>query len=451
MEDDAGNIVLRVPGRGAGCNAEPLAIQGHMDMVCVKETDSAHDFSMDPIELKRSTIVVDDEARVVVRAVGTSLGSDNAIGCCAGLALGLTPGLDHPPLELLFTADEESGMSGAANLDSSLVRARRLLNLDAEEHGSLYVSCAGGRELVAEWALEEVEFSKDWIPVSFELFNLRGGHSGVDIDKGRTNAAVESLRLLHTVAAELDGFALRSIDSGSFTNAIPRFCRVEFWIYREELDQCRAHLREFAERLVLRASVADPAVEWEFSEISLTEDDCMGVAPKSSVEILRALAQIQDGVFAWSPMIEGLVETSSNVGVVKGDSRKLRLELLSRSSVDEEVMRIQEKMSSLLEHTGATLSYPCEYPGWAADPENALLKQAQKTYANLFGGAPKVKAIHAGLECGILGQRLDGVTMLSFGPEIWNAHTTDEMVFVQSVSQFWSFLTALSRDLCDEA
>jgi len=447
-EDGAGNIVLRVPGRGAGEHSPALAIQGHMDMVCVKDDDRDHDFTSDPIEVSRSTVMVSGESHMVVRAVGTSLGSDNAIGCCAGLALGLTPGLEHPPLELLFTADEETGMTGAANLDPALVRSRRLLNLDAEEHGSLYVSCAGGRDLVAEWDLPEIQLGEEWELVAFELFNLRGGHSGVDIDKGRANAAVESLRLLRDVAGELDGFAMRSIESGGLSNAIPRFFRAEFWVLREDLVRCENYIRDFAEALMIRVSVTDPATEWEFQRVSSEERDRAGVSPEASVAIVRALANIQDGVFAWSVVVDGLVETSSNLGVVRGDSQHLRVELLSRSSVDEEVLRLQNRMSSAFEHTGATVTFHGAYPGWVADPSNPLLRTAKQTYEAVFGEAAKVKAIHAGLECGILGERLDGVDMLSFGPEIWNAHTTDEMVFVSSVSAFWSLLKALARNLC---
>lgn len=450
-EDDAGNIVLRIPGRGGGERSSPLAIQGHMDMVCVKEESREHDFASDPIEVSRSMVMVEGESLEVVRAVGTSLGSDNAIGCSAGLALGLTPDLVHPPLELLFTADEESGMTGATNLDPRLVRARRLLNLDAEEHGSLYVGCAGGRDLVAQWDLTRVELEPGWQLVAFELFNLLGGHSGVDIDKGRANAAIESLRLLRDVAAELDEFALRSIESGSFSNAIPRFCRVEFWVRDDDLPVCERYVREFAEGLMIRASLTDPAAEWDFHRLSDAdaETDRSAIGPEVSLEIVRALAQIQDGVFAWSPVADGLVETSSNIGVVKGDSSHLRVEILTRSSIDEEVLRVQQQMSSALEHTGAGVTFHGAYPGWNADSENPLLSAAKQTYEALFAEPARVKAIHAGLECGILGQRLDGVHMLSFGPEIWNAHTTDEMVFVHSVSAFWSLLTSLVRNLCD--
>ena len=448
-EDDAGNIVLRIPGRGGGERSPPLAIQGHMDMVCVKEDSREHDFASDPIEVSRSTVMVKGESREVVRAVGTSLGSDNAIGCSAGLALGLTPDLVHPPLELLFTADEESGMTGATNLDPRLVRARRLLNLDAEEHGSLYVGCAGGRDLIAQWDFTHVELDPSWQLVAFELFNLRGGHSGVDIDKGRTNAAIESLRLLRDVAAELDEFALRSIDSGSFSNAIPRFCRVEFWVRDDDVPACERYVREFAEGLMIRAALTDPAAEWDFHRISKPVMDRSAVRPAASLEIVRALAELPDGVFAWSPVVDGLVETSSNIGVVKGDSRQLQVGILSRSSIDEEVLRVQHQMSSALEHTGAVVTFHGAYPGWNADPGNPLLSAAKRTYEELFAEPARVKAIHAGLECGILGQRLDGVDMLSFGPEIWNAHTTDEMVFVHSVSAFWSLLAALVQNLCD--
>src|SRR5690606_38664685 len=220
ITDAAGNIVLRTPGRGRGIDCEPLAIQGHMDMVCEKLVDSDHDFERDPIRLRRAIRRLDGREREVLQAHGTTLGSDNGIGCAAALALALTPGLDHPPLELLFTADEEVGMTGAFALEPSMLSARRLINLDAELEGRIYLSCAGGRELHALWGLDRDDRHLDDVAVRVSVAGLRGGHSGVDIHEGRANAIAVLIGLLTAREIDLEGVRLASCNGGGRVNAI---------------------------------------------------------------------------------------------------------------------------------------------------------------------------------------------------------------------------------------
>lgn len=451
QEDEAGNLVLRVPGKGRGVGAAPLAIQGHMDMVCVKDERHEHDFERDPIDVLRATVTLDGDEVDVVTANGTTLGSDNGIGCCAGLALGLASEIDHPPLELLFTADEETGMTGASNLDASMVRARRLINLDAEEMGSLYVSCAGGRDLVAR-----CEYERSLVPSTHRLVHLAcegftGGHSGVDIDDGRENAIVEAVRLVACLSRELDGgICLNEIVATGRSNAIPKRCGVSFWIAPSDLGHCEALVFRGRERLKRHVGTTDPNADVVMTIRETPPGHSrLACTVAQSAELCAALSSLRNGVFSWSASVEGLVETSSNIGVLMLQEGRLELQLLSRSSIDAEILRMQEQMANSLEHIGATVELLGAYPGWKADLNSPLLKVACESYQTTFGASARVKAIHAGLECGILRRQLEGVDMVSFGPEIRNAHTTSEMVVVDSVTRFWKFLTALVSALCD--
>ena len=451
-EDDAGNIVLRVPGRGRGTDAAPLAIQGHMDMVCVKEEGLEHDFERDPIRVRRAVVMLEGEPVEVVTADGTTLGSDNAIGCCAGLALGLASGLDHPPLELLFTADEETGMTGASNLDPRLIRASRMLNLDAEEHGSLYISCAGGRDLSAVWGTPHQGFDDTFALLEVEISGLTGGHSGLDIGEGRANAVVELVKLLVNVFEDTEGLGLRSLQGGTRSNAIPRRASAQLWVPKSQIPAVTECFRREGMECCRRFAVTDPLARTRCDVAALDDDDDdaarVGLGAQDALVILRAIAALRDGVFSWSSEVDDLVETSSNLGVLTMSAEELSIQVLSRSSVDLEVERLQDRMSSVLEHAGADVTFFGAYPGWSPDLDNPLLAAAIDVYRRRFGAPPEVKAIHAGLECGVLKKRLPGVDLLSFGPEIRNAHTTDEMVVVDSVQAFWILLKDLASELC---
>ncbi len=445
-EDHAGNIVLAVPGRGEGADASPVALQGHMDMVCVKDPGVRHDFHRDPIGLQRSTLAENGVTRDVLTAVGTTLGSDNGLGLAAALAVASDPSIDRPPLELLFTADEETGMSGAMRLDGRMITAARLINLDAEEHGSIYLSCAGGRELVAVWDLERDTPRAEDVALRLRVSGLRGGHSGVDIHEGRANAVVVLLSALASGDVELDGVRLASCDGGARPNAIPRVAQAILWCAPRRAEVLTSQLEAAQARIGER--LADEP-EFALTVERVEGDECPGpLSAETSRAMLKALAMLPDGVIAWSKSIDGLVETSNNLGTIATTEKTLTLTCLTRSSRDGALESVQERMQLTLDSSGATTEFKGAYPGWEADLDNPLLKRTTEVFERLFGEAPRVKAIHAGLECGILHQRMPGVKMVAFGPEIRNAHTPDEAVVLDSVEPFYRLISELVRDLC---
>lgn len=451
--DAAGNIVLRVPGRGRGIDAEPLAIQGHMDMVCEKLSHVEHDFERDPIRLRRALRRVGGRDCEVITAEGTTLGSDNGIGCAAALALALIPGLEHPPLELLFTADEEVGMTGAFALDPALVSARRLLNLDAELEGRIYLSCAGGRELHAIWELDRDERHLDDVPVRVTVEGLRGGHSGVDIHEGRANAIAVLISLLTAKEVNLEGVRLAGCEGGGRVNAIARAASTVLWCASSRVRELARQFEAAGRRIAESFAGIDPELVVGFDELPESERESTP-APVSSITsraILEALRNQRDGVLAWSPVIPGLVETSNNLGTIttvageRGDT--IRLIAMARSSKPGALESFQERCERTLEASGASVECKHGFPGWEARVDTELLRTAQASYAALFGRDPILEAIHAGLECGVLNDRVPGLDMIAFGPDIHDAHTPSESLVIDTVEPFFRFVVRLAADL----
>lgn len=446
--DDAGNIVLRVPGRGSGVDSAPVAIQGHMDMVCEKAESSGHDFYHDPIELRRATRSLGGREREVLQANDTTLGADNGIGVATALALGLTPGLDHPPLELLFTADEEQGLTGAFNLDPKLVGARRLINLDAESQGRIYLSCAGGRELHARWELDRDELHHGDVPVRITVQGLRGGHSGVDIHEGRANAISALVEILTDKAVDLEGVRLASCDGGGRANAIAPLAETVLWCARSRVHGLCEAIEQAGRRFALRYEAADPDIVVAFEELPVDHPGVPApVSATTSRAILEALRNQRHGVLAWSSVIPDLVETSNNLGGVSTEGDVLVLVMMSRSSKAGALEAFQERCERYLEASGAEVEYKHGFPGWEARVDTELLAVAEASYRELFGEAVEREAIHAGLECGVLGDRIPGLEMIAFGPDIFDAHTPHESLALDTVEPFWRFVVHLVASL----
>lgn len=447
--DEAGNIVLRVPGRGAGVDSEPLAIQGHMDMVCEKRSDSSHDFYKDPIELRRSVRTIQGREREVLQGQGTTLGSDNGIGVATGLALALIPGLDHPPLELLFTADEERGMTGALGLDPSLVTARRLINLDAESDGRIYLSCAGGRELHAIWELDRDDRHHDDVPVRLSVQGLRGGHSGVDIHEGRANAIALLIAVLIDKEVDLEGVRVGSCDGGGRPNAIARAADTILWCPRSRVRVLADAIEHAGARLAASFAEVDPELEISFVELPAEQLDGVAgpVSAMTSRAILEALRNQTDGVLSLSRVIPGLVETSNNIGSISTEGDQMRLVMLGRSSKRGAIEAFQDRCERTLEASNASVEFHFGFPGWEARVDTQLLRVAETAYEQLFGHPPVREAIHAGLECGVLNDRIPGLEMIAFGPDIFDAHTPTESLALDTVEPFWRFVVQLVAGL----
>lgn len=451
--DDAGNLVLYVPGNGAGKDAAPLAIQGHMDMVCTKREGVAHDFDRDPISLVRDTIDIDGVPREVLRADDTTLGSDNGIGLAAGLAVALDDELDRPPLELVFTADEEVGMTGAEGLDPELVSAKRLLNLDAEEDGSIYLSCAGGRDIFATWMIEREDFAHDDLPVHIHIGGLAGGHSGVEIHLGRVNAIMLLVQALCSPQVELDGVRLGRIDGGGQDNAIPRSASALLWCAKHRAGALVESLEAFMQSAHESMGPRDARnfrFEAKVGEASEREAQ-RAYAPLSAImsqTILKALRNVPDGVLAMSEVLDELVESSTNVGILETHPDEIRLVSLTRSSKKGAIESLQGRMELAMEAAGAEVHFDNAWPGWEANLDNPLVKQTVATFKSVFERPPQIKAIHGGLECGYLSERLPGTHMVAFGPEIRHAHTPDEAIVLDTVPPFFALVRQLVADLC---
>jgi dipeptidase D len=433
--DARGNLVLRVPATPGREGAKPVILQTHLDMVCEKNRDVVHDFDRDPIRPRLDGSWV--------TATGTTLGADNGIGVAAALAAATDPEVKHGPLELLFTLDEETGLTGAKELDPQLLSGRMLLNLDSEEDGVIFVGCAGGEDTLIDVkpAYRSAAFRDS--ALRLEVSGLRGGHSGLNIVENRGNALKLVARVLSALIEEGVSFDLASITGGSKHNAIPREAEAIVVpdpnakakldaITAKALAAFRVELAKIDEGLMISWSPApDPA-----RVLAIADRDRL-------VQLLLALPH---GVLAMSPDIPGLVETSSNLAVVKEEDGKIRVVTSSRSSVAPSLAYVLAQVRSVAALAGAKVTLKDGYPGWKPDLDSKALAVVRQVYREKWEKEPHVTAIHAGLECGLLGEKIPGLDMVSFGPQIEGAHSPDERVNVESVGRFWGALkTVLDR------
>jgi len=425
-QDQVGNLVVRVPGRGKGIDAPPVIVQGHLDMVCEKNSDTAHDFDNDPITPVRNG----DR----IFASRTTLGADNGIGCALGMAAADGEYADHPPLELLFTVDEETGMSGARELDASMLSAARMINLDAEEEGVLFVGCAGGQDTILTRSMRTVPATGPAWNVS--VTGLKGGHSGLDIIKNRANAIRLLAWAIHK-AGETSPLALASLSGGSKRNAIPREAHAIV-----VGDNPTAILRELEPALRTLHQDADPGWTLHVEPASTNTMWADGQA------LLQFILSVPNGVLSMSQAIDGLVETSSNLGVVTTEGQNVHVVVCTRSSN----MPALDEAATAVAFAGQANGFDWKrvggYPGWQPDMSSGMLAITRKVFADLAGSDPEVTAIHAGLECGLLSAKLPHLDMISFGPDIQDAHSPDESVSIPSVAAVSRQFGELLRALC---
>ncbi|NTV60005.1 MAG: aminoacyl-histidine dipeptidase [Chlorobiaceae bacterium] len=427
-EDRAGNLIVRKPATPGMESRKGVVLQAHLDMVPQKNSGNTHDFGLDPIET-----IVDGEW---VRADGTTLGADNGIGVAAAMSVLEAEDIHHGPIEALFTVDEESGMSGASGLLPGVLLGEILLNLDSEDEGELFIGCAGAMNAVFSFPIDDETLPFGYSGFIISVSGLKGGHSGMDIHLGRGNANKVMNRLLHHAFLH-HGLRLASIEGGSLRNAIPRESRARIAIER---DRSEAFLRDFRAQAILiqqELMQADP---------DLQIDVLPGGLPETVFEehalsrFLRAVHACPDGVMRMSGEMTGLVETSNNLAIVKSLPGTVTIECLLRSSVDSSRDDLQMTMQSLFELAGALPSFSGGYPGWKPDRASPVLKTMQAVYEKVFGEKPRVSAVHAGLECGLIGAAYPGLDMISFGPTIRHPHSPGEKVHIGSVAKFWTFL-----------
>ena len=435
-EDSVGNLVLEVPATPGHEQAPLTVLQGHVDMVCEKNSGTVHDFDRDPLKLVLDTV----DGAQIVRADGTTLGADNGIGVALALAAATDPKVVHGPLELLCTIDEEMGMTGAKVLAPDFVHGRQMLNLDSEEDDALYIGCAGGCDATLTW-----RFATKAPPAGSELMRvavegLRGGHSGGDIHLNRGNA----LKLLVQTLAT-DGLLLAELNGGSKRNAIPREASALLAGPKGTLEA----LKEKAAQVQREAVKAAGEKQCQIRVEAVAPKQVPAVASSADTQkLLQGLAAIPSGVLAVHPEVPGLVQTSNNLSVItcEVDAAKGTLQLtvqaLARSSTDAPLKAAVRQICAIGRLAGAEVETGNEYPGWQPNVNSAMLARAKQVYEELFGAEPNVTAIHAGLECGIIGERLGKMDMVSFGPRIEGAHSPDERVYVASVQKAWKFVVA---------
>lgn len=429
------NIVIDVPASAGYEKAPGAVIQGHLDMVCEKAKGSPHDFTKDPIRF-----VYDGDW---LRADGTTLGADNGIAIAMAMAMALDAKSPHPALELLFTVDEETGLTGASSLEPGFLRGKFLLNVDSEDEGVFTVGCAGGKDTHASLALELAS-----VPAGQEAFKLvaggmTGGHSGVDIHLQRANAIQVLVRGLH-VLFELGGVRLADISGGTAHNAIPRDAEALIVVDSGQGDAVRAAIGALEGHLRSEYATTDPKISVALEPGARPGEALTVAATRKALDYLLA---VPHGVADMSKDMPGLVETSDNLARVKLEKGHLTALTSQRSSNMQRLRLLTCRIEGIARLAGGEAQSGEGYPSWQPNMASPLLAKCIAVYKDLFNREPKVEAIHAGLECGIIGAKYEGMDMISFGPTIRSPHSPDERILVESIGQVYDFLTALLRSL----
>ncbi|QEL64855.1 dipeptidase D [Oryzomicrobium terrae] len=444
-QDGAGNLLIRKAGSPGREDEAGVILQGHLDMVCQKNSGTDHDFHRDPIRPVR-----DGDWLV---APDTTLGADNGLGVALALAVLEAEGLSHPPLEVLLTVDEEAGMGGALGLQPGWLRGTRLINIDTEEWGHFYLGCAGGLDVNVDWTLPSNPAPAGWTAARIDLAGLRGGHSGIDIDKGRGNAIKLLVRLLRDLAdAHPGAFRLTGLDGGTARNALAREASATLAANPASLADLQATLLEKAAVIGREYAGVEDRLSARLSTGAPDEAPSPVLSAAAQAALLAAFNAAPHGVARMSQSVAGVVETSNNLGVLTLAGGRARANFMVRSLVDSAALAHARAIADLFAPFVAAgpdcrVTTGDNYPGWRPNPESPLLALAQEVFAKEFpadnGGVAKVEVIHAGLECGIIGAAYPGLDMLSFGPTIRGAHAPGERVEVASVAKCWQLLTAL--------
>ncbi|HSW68125.1 MAG TPA: aminoacyl-histidine dipeptidase [Bacteroidales bacterium] len=433
--DKTGNVIIRKPASPGMENRLGVVLQGHLDMVPQKNSDKTHDFENDPIET-----VIDGEW---VKAKGTTLGSDNGLGVAAAMAVLEDKTLVHGPIEALFTIDEESGMTGAFNLEPGILKGDILINTDSEEEGQLYIGCAGGINGNFKLSYIEESFPSDSKAFRISISGLKGGHSGLDIALGRGNSCKIITRFLYHGIKE-HRLQIASLEAGNMRNAIPREANAIVVIPSSEEKHFGDFFGKLTSAIKAELSVTEPQLNISLEPAARPEK----VMDRKNQEIIvNAIYACPNGVIRMSDAMEGLVETSTNLSIIKSQNGVVTVTCLLRSSVDSAKHDLATMMGSVFELAGAEVVFNGDYPGWKPNPLSTILKLMQEVYNRKFGRIPEIKAIHAGLECGILGAAYPNWDMISFGPTIRYPHSPDEKVNIPSVPKFYDFLVETLKNI----
>ncbi|MEA1997465.1 MAG: aminoacyl-histidine dipeptidase [Gemmatimonadota bacterium] len=439
--DRAGNVVIEVPSTPGDENAPGIIIQGHMDMVCEKTPDSDHDFTKDPVRLvyEREWLTADK----------TTLGADNGIAIAMGLALALDKTVTHPPLELLFTVDEEQGLTGANKLEPGFIMGRILLNIDSEDEGVLTVGCSGGKETVITLPLSFSELPEDYCVCTLAAGGMRGGHSGIDIEKQRANANKLLSRVLYE-AVKACGIRVISLKGGTAHNAIARDAEAVVACSLAKTDVLADIVREFEQTVLNEYASVEKS---PFFRLSRPQDKSSGlripaVTGEDTIKAINLLLALPHGVKGMSMELEGLVETSVNLATVEIKDKALRILTSQRSAVMSKLDALTAEIEAIAALAGAGTESGAAYPAWQADMESPLLARCKRIYRDLYGRESVVEIIHAGLECAVIGARFPGMDMISLGPTIENPHSPEEKLHIPSIGEVWNFIVEILKSYC---
>lgn len=436
--DEVGNVVMSKPAT-PGCEDAPaIILQGHQDMVAEKRGDKKHDFLTDPI-----TTIVDGDW---VKADGTTLGADNGLGCATAMAVLLSDDLMHGPLECLFTVDEEQGLIGANGLQPGFVHGDILLNLDSEEHGQLVIGCAGGQVATAT-----LEYDSEDPTPGFEFFHIqldhfKGGHSGMEIGLGRGNANQQLARFMWECAERFAGIDVAEIGGGGLANAIPREAHAVIGVAAKYADELVKYAAEFRDMIHAEYELTENP-DFTFTCEKATKPETV-IAAYQANDLFSAMFATPNGVQSMSAVVEGLIETSCNLASVKMlPDNRIEVTVHMRSAVDSRRDEIGDRIKALYQLIGCEVVFSDAYVGWAPNKDSQVLKVAEQSFEDLFGKAPRVEALHAGLECGLFLEKMPNLDMISFGPTLKDIHSPSEKANIPSVQEFWKFLQEILRRL----
>ncbi len=435
MVDHVGNVIIKKPSAKGYEDRPGIVLQAHLDMVPQKNSETKHDFDRDPIQA-----YVDGSW---VKAKGTTLGSDNGIGVACALAVLADNKLQHGPLEVLLTIDEETGMTGAFELQPDVLEGDILLNLDSEDEGELYIGCAGGMNTTGRLIYKEDALPSNMRAFEVTIKGLKGGHSGLDINMGRANANKLLFRFLWK-AMEDTGLRIASVEGGNLRNAIPREAFAIVMVSDSEKDNFNLLINEFQGIFKSEFSSTEPDLIFTARE---TEKPSSVMNTEAAEKVVRMVYGIPNGVIEMSAEMPGIVETSTNLAVVKAEGGEVNLMCLVRSSVDSAKINVGAMIQSVMELAGAEVTHDGSYPGWKPDVNSTILRTMKDVYQKHFGKVPEIKVIHAGLECGIIGDVYKNMELISFGPTIRFPHSPDEKVNIESVGKFWNYLIETLKNI----
>ncbi len=435
-KDDAGNILVRKPASAGYENKQAVVLQSHLDMVCEKNSDINHDFNNDPIQT-----YTDGEW---LKAKGTTLGADDGIGIAAQLAILASSDIEHGPLECLFTVDEETGLTGAFEMGSGFFNSKILLNLDSEDEGELFIGCAGGIDTVATFAYEPDRVPSDFVAMKLIVKGLLGGHSGDDIDKHRANSIKLINRFLWK-GTQLFDLRLANLDGGNLRNAIPREASAIFTIHKDDKAQLILSFENIRTEIYNEWRDAEPNLEITIEDSPLPD---FVIDEPTHFDLLNSLYACPHGVIAMSRQLKGLVETSTNLASVKFiQDNQILVTTSQRSAVESAKHDISNMVESVFRLANANIQHSDGYPGWAPNTNSQILEITKASYKRLFKVEPVVRAIHAGLECGLFLKKYPELDMISFGPTIKGAHSPDESLHIPSTQKFWDLLLDVLKNI----